>query len=81
MPRAKSRARARQAGGTHYKHMTIQPWDVIDTWPIEQQIGYHRGTALAYIMRAGSKGPRLEEFQKAEHHLQKLCENLIKEPV
>ena len=32
-----------QVGGTHYKDMGVEPWDVIDTWPIEQQVGYHRG--------------------------------------
>src|SRR5574343_1950165 len=48
-------AKARQEGGTHYKEMGVEPWDVIDTWSVEQQIGYHRGNALKYIMRMGSK--------------------------
>lgn len=67
-----------QVGGDHYLNMAIQPWSVIDTWPIDQQIGYYRGTALAYLMRAGSKeGNDLEtEVRKAIHTLQKLIERI-----
>lgn len=61
-------------GGTHYTDMPIQPWDVIDTWPIEQRIGFYRGTALAYVMRAGSKGDAAEDIAKAHHVLAKLAE-------
>jgi len=67
-----------QEGGTHYKDMTIQVWDVIDTWPIEQQIGYHRGNVLKYLMRMGSKDERLKEAKKAAHYAQKLVEVLSK---
>lgn len=65
-----------QVGGTHYEEMEIQPWDVVRTWPREQMIGYHKGTALAYIMRAGHKASVLEDLQKARHTLQELCNNL-----
>lgn len=61
-------------GGTHYTDMPIQPWDVIDTWPLEQRIGFYRGTALAYVMRAGSKGDAAEDIAKSVHTLQKLAE-------
>ena len=40
-----------QVGGTHYKDMGVEPWDVVDTWPIEQQIGYYRGNVLKYTIR------------------------------
>jgi hypothetical protein len=33
-------------GGTHYKAMPIQPWAVIDTWPLEQRVGFYRGNAI-----------------------------------
>lgn len=65
-----------QVGGTHYTAMPIQPWDVIDTWPSEQRIGFYRGTALAYIMRAGLKGDQAEDLAKAHHTLAKLLEAL-----
>ncbi len=65
-----------QVGGNHYKAMTLEPWDVIDTWPIEQRIGFFRGGALKYIMRAGSKGAAGEDIEKAKHYLEKLLEVL-----
>lgn len=69
-------ARDIQIGGTHYKKSTVQPWDVVDTWPIEQQIGFHRGNALKYVMRLGTKDENLREIRKAAHYLQKLVEVL-----
>jgi len=68
-----------QTGGTHYKDMGIEPWDVIDTWPSEQQIGYHRGNILKYTMRMGSKDERLKEAKKIAHYAQKLVSVLEKE--
>lgn len=65
-----------QIGGDHYKKSTVQPWDVVDTWPIEQQIGFHRGSALKYVMRMGTKDENLREIRKAAHYLQKLAEVL-----
>ena len=69
-------ANAKQVGGTHYKAMGVEPWDVIDTWPIEQRIGYYRGNALKYIMRMGSKDQSDQEVQKGLHYLEKLVEVL-----
>ena len=68
--------RTRQEAGTHYVRMEVQPWDVIDTWPIEQRIGFHRGCALKYIMRMGSKDEQLIEARKARHYMDKLIEAL-----
>jgi hypothetical protein len=67
-----------QYGGDHYKKMGIQPWDVCDTWPLEQQIGAHRHGVLKYIMRLGTKDERLKEAQKVLHYAQKLVEVLEK---
>ena len=69
-----SQARTTQVGGTHYKDMNVQPWDVVDTWPIEQQIGFYRGNVLKYTMRMGTKDESLKEIQKASHYLLKLIE-------
>ena len=65
-----------EIGGDHYLSMGVEPWDVIDTWPIEQQIGFHRGNALKYLMRMGNKDAALQEVKKAQHYLLKLIEIL-----
>ena len=69
-------ANARQVGGSHYKNMDIQPWDIIDQGDREQAIGFYRYNALKYIMRAGEKGEFKEDIAKAEHYIQKLLEIL-----
>ena len=69
-------ARDIQVGGTHYKSLGVQPWDVVDTWPVEQRIGFYRGNALKYLMRMGTKDENLQEIRKGAHYLQKLIEVL-----
>lgn len=69
-------ANAKQVGGSHYKKMGVEPWDVINTWPIEQQIGAYRAGALKYIMRMGSKDQSEQEIGKGIHYLEKLLEVL-----
>lgn len=69
-------ARDEQVGGSHYKQMNVQPWDVVDSWPVEQQIGYYRGNAIKYLMRAGAKDDPVQELGKAMHYVQKLIEVL-----
>jgi hypothetical protein len=72
------RGASAQEGAVHYKMMDIEPWDVIDTWPAEQQVGYHRGNLLKYTMRMGSKDERLKEAKKIKHYAEKLVEVLEK---
>ena len=67
-----------QSGSVHYTQLNVQPWDVIDTWPIEQQIGYHRGNLLKYTMRLGIKDDRIKEAKKIRHYADKLIEVLEK---
>ena len=67
-------ANLKQIGGDHYKNMGVEPWDVVDTWPIEQQIGAHRKDALKYLMRMYDKNTPLENAAKALHCLEKLVE-------
>jgi hypothetical protein len=69
-------ARDRQVGGDHYKAMGIEPWDVVDTWPIEQRVGYYRGNAVKYLMRMGTKDMTAVDVGKAQHYMQKLLEVL-----
>lgn len=65
-----------QFGGNHYKDMGVEPWDVVDTWPLEQRIGHYRGGALKYVMRMGTKDENLQEIKKGWHYMQKLIEVL-----
>ena len=69
-------ANAKQVGGTHYKEMGVEPWDVIDTWSIEQRIGAYRAGALKYLMRMGNKDEAKQEIGKGIHYLEKLLEVL-----
>lgn len=69
-------ARDIQVGGDHYKTVAVQPWDVVDTWPRDQRIGFYRGNALKYVMRMGTKDEEAGEAGKAYHYLQKLTEVL-----
>ena len=74
--RAAQTASAKQIGGDHYKNMGVEPWDVVDTWPIEQRIGAYRHGALKYLMRMGSKDENLQEIKKCGHYIEKLIEVL-----
>lgn len=65
-----------QEGGDHYLNMDIEPWDVVDTWPLEQRIGFYRGNLLKYTMRLGTKDEREGEAKKARHYAHKLAEVL-----
>jgi hypothetical protein len=69
-------ARDRQVGGGHYKALSVEPWDVVDGWPIEQRIGFYRGNAVKYLLRMGSKDASAQEAEKARHYVEKLIECL-----
>lgn len=69
-------ADTRQHGGAHYTRMTVQPWNVVDTWPLEQRIGFYRGNALKYIMRLNDKDAPADNVGKAAHYCEKLAEVL-----
>lgn len=70
------KANERQEGGNHYKEMVVQPWQVIDSLPIEQAVGFYRGNAIKYLMRMGHKGKAIEDLKKARHYMDKLHEVL-----
>lgn len=73
---ANETANGKMYGGDHYLKMSVQPWDVIDTFDHAQAIGFYKGNAIKYIIRAGSKGPAREDYEKAVHYLEKLLEIL-----
>mgnify|MGYP001432892890 FL=1 len=62
-------ANEEQAGGTHYKAKTIQPWDYIAA----NEIGYFEGNIIKYISRWKEKGG-VDDLKKARHYLDKLIE-------
>lgn len=62
--------RSKQVGGGHYVDHKIQPWDIVD----EYDLDHYRASALKYLLRAGSKGPKLEDLRKARHCLDKAIE-------
>lgn len=71
-----SEANKYQVGGSHYKSMGVEPWDVIDgCFTKEQAKGYYRGNVLKYLMRAGRKGNELEDLKDAKTVLSKETEN------
>jgi hypothetical protein len=65
-----------QMGGDHYKRLGVEPWDVFDTWPIEQRIGAYRANCTKYVMRLDAKDTPLLNAQKLAHYAKKLVEVL-----
>jgi hypothetical protein len=59
--------------------MRLEPWDVIDTWPLEQRIGFYRGNAVKYIMRFDVKEDVDVQLRKAGHYIDKLLEVLAEQ--
>ena len=50
----------------HYTRGNIEVWDFIR----DQQLNYHLGNAIKYICRAGYKGSKREDLEKAIHYLE-----------
>ncbi len=70
-----SDADSRQAGGSHYKDMGVQPWHVMEAvLTPEEFIGYLKGCIIKYGMRQGKKDS--PDAEKALHYIQKLDEVL-----
>jgi hypothetical protein len=64
-----------QAGGKHYKEMTVQPWHVMESvLTREEFIGYLKGNVIKYGMRQGKKDS--PDAEKCIHYRQKLDEVL-----
>lgn len=65
-----------QVGGTHYKQMPMQPWDVMQAVMTHQEfVGFLKGNIIKYSMRAGRK-EGTDDAAKALHYAQKLREVL-----
>ena len=64
-----------QVGGTHYKDMPIQPWDLMEILlTTEEFTGYLKGCLIKYVMRDGTKPGAVDDADKAVHYKKKLEE-------
>ena len=63
-----------QVGGTHYKDMPVQPWDVMEQLLTHAEfVGFLKGNIIKYGMRQGRKEGS-DDAAKALHYMQKLLE-------
>ena len=61
-----------QIGGSHYKDMSMQPWDVMAlVLTPEEYRGFLKGNVIKYSMRAGKKADS-DDAGKAQHYADKL---------
>lgn len=64
-----------QVGGTHYKDMPVQPWEVMQVLLTKEEfIGFLKGNIVKYSMRQGRKDS--DDAGKLRHYQQKLREVL-----
>jgi hypothetical protein len=64
-----------QVGGSHYKDMPIQPWELMEEiLTHEEFVGFLKGNIIKYSLRAGRKEGSIDDGGKARHYLQKLKE-------
>lgn len=69
-------ADARQVGGSHYRDMQMQPWDVMQAVLTPEEFrGFLKGNVIKYAMRQGKKDGT-DDAGKAQHYAQKLAEVL-----
>jgi hypothetical protein len=58
---------------SHYRSTgSIEAIDVIEQF----QLGYHLGNVAKYLLRAGKKGEKLEDLQKARWYLNREIKNM-----
>jgi len=64
-----------QVDGSHYKDMTVQPWDVMEAVLTKAEfIGFLKGNIIKYSLRDGRKAGATKDGDKAKHYMQKLEE-------
>ena len=60
-----------QVGGSHYKEMAVQPWEVMERLLSRNEfIGYLKGNIIKYGMRQGLKDS--DDGGKLAHYVAKL---------
>lgn len=69
----KMKANEMQVGGTHYKDMGVQPWEVMEAvLTREEFLGFLKGNIIKYSMRQGRKDS--DDVNKCLHYIRKLQE-------
>ncbi len=58
------------ASPPHYTRGRIEVWDFI----ADQKLDYFTGNIVKYLLRAGYKGSKMEDLQKARAYLNKLIQ-------
>lgn len=59
----------KQIGGSHYKTMKLQPWEIIDACGLN----FYEGNAIKYILRYKNKNG-VQDLEKAIHYLEHIIE-------
>jgi hypothetical protein len=59
----------------HYTFSVIEPIAAIEAW----QLGFHLGCVVKYVCRAGRKGDKVEDLQKARWYLDREIARLEQE--
>jgi hypothetical protein len=67
-PRADKTALNKQIGGSHYRQMKIQPWEIIDA----HNLNFYEGNILKYLLRR--KDNRVEDLKKLIHYAEHAIE-------
>lgn len=66
-------ADGKQVGGTHYKEMDPQPWEIMRALLTPEEFrGFLKGNMIKYAMRQGKKGS--SDSGKYHHYKEKLQE-------
>jgi hypothetical protein len=55
-----------QIGGTHYKDMALEPWEIIERCDLD----FWEGNIIKYVLRWKSKDG-IKDLMKARHYLDK----------
>lgn len=65
-----------QAGGDHYKKLSVQPWTAMESWLTKEEfIGFLKGNIIKYLARANTgKENSQTMLDKAHHYSLKLQE-------
>lgn len=68
-------ADAIQIDGSHYKNMSIEPWEVMEAVLTPEEFnGFLKGNIIKYSMREGKKAGAFHDGEKAKHYIAKLNE-------
>ena len=70
LPDVPEPASNKQVGGDHYLQFKIQPWDVWEEYGLDPWLA----NCVKYLLRAGNKGPAVEDLKKARHYLDRAIE-------